>query len=472
MATQVLMPRQGNTVESCLILEWKKDEGDKIEAGEVLCEVETDKATFEVEAETGGTVLKLFFEEADDVPVLTPIAVIGEEGEDISGLGPETSESESEKAQKEGGPEGVVDRDLKDSGPQSQPSGGEQKTETSTEAQTASTTRESGDTAVSPRARMTAGQKGIDPSTLAGSGPGGRVIERDVEKAASAGQPLSPAAREAAAAGGGTVPAQGSGIGGRVMSSDLGTGAPAPAAASAASALEFPGPVEEVPVKSVRKVIAQRMHESLQKTAQLTMHSSADARELLSYRKQLKNAPESLGVNNISINDLVLYVTSRTLLEFPQMNSHFLGSTMKRFAHVHLGFAVDTDRGLMVPVIKNAHALSLREISSETKRLAEACLNGTIGPDDMGSGTFTVTNLGAFGIESFTPVLNPPEAGILGVNTIQPKPVTNQEGETDFVPHIGLSLTIDHQAVDGAPAARFLNVLTKRIASLTITLAG
>ena len=213
------------------------------------------------------------------------------------------------------------------------------------------------------------------------------------------------------------------------------------------------------------------MLESLQTTAQVTLSASADASKLLAYRKRLKESPEELGVSGITITDLVLYAVAKTLPNFGFLNAHFLGEIIKEFERVHLGVATDTSRGLMVPPVRNADLLSLKELSREAKRLATACQEGNILPDELTGGTFTITNLGALGIESFTPVLNTPEVGILGVCTIQPKPVMSGDDVT-FVPHIGLSLTFDHRAVDGAPAARFLKELSTALANFDLLLAG
>lgn len=377
MATEVLMPRQGQSVESCIIVDWKVNEGDVVTAGQVLCEVETDKATFEVEATADGTVLGIFYPAEADVEVLKVIAVIGKPGEDISALRP----AERQKADPVG---------------------------------------------ASPRAKMLATQKGVDVSAVVGTGPNGRVIERDV-----AAELVS------------------------VVSTSMD---------------DFPGTVKEIPVKGVRKVVADRMRFSLQATAQLTLNTSADARAVLDYRAKCKAAPEEVGVGGISINDVVLYATVKTLGEFPELNAHMLGEKIVEFGNVHLGFAVDTPRGLMVPVIRYADRMSLKQLAAETNRLAKACIDGTIDPDALKGGTFTVTNLGAMGIESFTPVLNAPEVGILGVCAIQLKPMM-KGAEVEFVPHMGLSLTFDHAAADGAPAARFLASLRTKLAVFECTLA-
>jgi pyruvate dehydrogenase E2 component (dihydrolipoamide acetyltransferase) len=451
MATEVLMPRQGQSVESCIIIEWSVSEGDVVTEGQALCEVETDKATFEVEATASGTVLGIFYPADADVEVLKVIAAIGEPGEDISGLRPEEPQNIEQ-----GTPNVEVKEEAKVEVPSAVPC-------------STLDVRDSGPATglASPRAKNLAEKKGVDISTISGTGPGGRVIERDVEAA----QAVTPAAAAKAAAEGLSIPAVGTGMGGRVVAADLMTVAPE-AVGEAVASMDFPGNVKEIPVKGVRKVVAGRMLNSLQSTAQLTLNTSADARSVLGYRSKCKAAPEEAGVGGISINDVVLYATIKTLGEFPELNAHMLGTKIVEFDNVHLGFAVDTPRGLMVPVIRYANLMTLKQLSAETKRLAGACIEGTIDPDALSGGTFTVTNLGAMGIESFTPVLNAPEVGILGVCAIQPKPVMNKDGGADFVPHMGLSLTFDHAAADGAPAARFLASMRTKLAAFELTLAG
>jgi pyruvate dehydrogenase E2 component (dihydrolipoamide acetyltransferase) len=449
MATEVLMPRQGQSVESCIIIGWRVKEGDPVAEGQALCEVETDKATFEVPAPAAGTVLGIFYPADSDVEVLKVIAAIGAPGEDVSALRPK-DEAETK------------------------PETGNVKPETQTavamEAPSSFKLQVSDSSSgVSPRARNLASTKGVDASALAGSGPEGRVIERDVKAALEGKAVLSPAAKAKAAAAGTSVPNLGSGIGGRVLLSDLSEVEPQDLAAAVA-ALDFPGTVKEIPVKGIRKVVAGRMLASLQNTAQLTMNSSADARTMLDFRARCKAAPAAAGVGGITLNDVVLFATARTLVEFPELNAHWLGDKITQFADVHLGMAVDTPRGLMVPVIRFANRMTLKQISAEAKRLGAAAIKGTISPDALKGGTFTVTNLGASGIESFTPVLNAPEVGILGVCNVQPKPVMKKDGGVDFVPHMGLSLTFDHCATDGAPAAKFLVALRQNLAAFDVLL--
>jgi pyruvate dehydrogenase E2 component (dihydrolipoamide acetyltransferase) len=420
MAIAVLMPKQGQSVESCLIIKWNKKVGEKIKTEEPVCEVETDKAVFEVEAPEAGTMLKIFYKEGDDVPVLNTIAIIGQPGEKIDHLIPQKTVSVSKEEYVENQKAITPDELVK----KIRPSSG------------------AGPVSISPVARRFAEKKGIDFSQLTGSGPGGRIIKRDVEKVISEQEQLATVADTAKTISGVTPLTKERGI-------------------------SFPGPIKEIPVKGVRQLITERMLKSLQSTAQLTLNTSADASSLLSYRKWLKSSPTKLGLDRITINDLVIYAVAKTLPRYTALNAHFLGDKILEFEHVHLGFAVDSPRGLMVPIIHNAHLLSLKEISKEVRRLNTACQEDTILPDELNGGTFTITNLGTMGIESFTPILNIPQVAILGICSISLKPIM-KDNEIKFIPHIGLSLTFDHRAVDGAPAAKFLQELNMVIANFDL----
>jgi pyruvate dehydrogenase E2 component (dihydrolipoamide acetyltransferase) len=443
MAEQIILPRQGQSVETCLILNWKKQEGDEVKEGEVLVEVETDKAAFEVESTAAGTLLKILRQEGEDVPVLSPLAIVGQPGEDITGL---SVEAPSAAAADSGTPTGAgiaADR------PSQAASAGETPSKTKV--------------AISPRARRAAEKNGLTPEQILaslpqsrGSGPRGRILERDVQQAAG---------RVGEAAQAGPAPAV-------VTPATAGpVAAPAGAAVTAAAAADFPGPVHEVPVKGVRKLIAERMHASLQGSAQYTLHASAPAEALLAYRRKLKSSTEELGLQAITINDLLNYAVTRLLLRFPAVNSHFVGDRSLQFERVHLAVAVDTPRGLMVPVIRNASLLSLKQITAEAARLRRACLENTVTPDELNGGTFTVSNMGTLGIEGFTPVLNPPQVAILGAGSLQLKPV-ERDGEVVFERFMSLSLTANHQILDGAPAAAFLSELCRAVESFELLLAG
>ena len=444
MATIVVMPQLGNSVESCIIVEWMIAEGDTVSVDQTLASIETDKSTMEVPSTAEGTVLKLLWEEGDEVPVKDPLIIVGEPGEDISGLVPggdaAPAEADAPAEQAAAAPEAA--------------------------APAFATERATG--AVSPRARALAASNGVDASAIAeGSGPHGRVIERDVAAAIAAGPVLTSAARAA-----GVSAAEGTGIGGRVSVADAGRtaeAAPAAAVAAPAAAADFPGASTSAPLKGVRKVVAKRMMESLTSTAQLTLNTTANAAGILAMRKKVKNADEALGLNKITLNDLVCFAVSRTLLKYPAFNAHLEDGVLTEFEQVHLGFACDTPRGLLVPVIRSAQALGLKAFSDEAKRLAGGAIDGSLSPEFLSGGTFTVSNVGSFGIETFTPVINLPQTAILGVGAITPRPVVAADGTIGVEQRLTLSLTIDHQVIDGADGARFLRDLVAAIENIDVT---
>ena len=246
--------------------------------------------------------------------------------------------------------------------------------------------------------------------------------------------------------------------------------ASAPAAALTAPAgAEYPGASTSAPLKGVRKVVAKRMMESLTSTAQLTLNTTANAAGILAMRKKVKNADGSLGLNKITLNDLVCFAVSRTLPKYPVFNAHLEDGVLTQFEQVHLGFACDTPRGLLVPVIRSAQALGLKAFSDEAKRLAGGAIDGSLSPDFLSGGTFTVSNIGSFGIETFTPVINLPQTAILGVGAITPRPVVAADGSIGVEQRLNLSLTIDHQVIDGADGARFLRDLVAAIENIDVT---
>ena len=444
MATIVVMPQLGNSVESCIIVEWMIAEGDTVSVDQTLASIETDKSTMEVPSTAEGTVLKLLWEEGDEVPVKDPLIIVGEPGEDISGLVP-------------GGEAAPAEADAP-----------AEHSAAPTESATPAFATERATGAVSPRARALAASNGVDASAITeGSGPHGRVIERDVAAAIAAGPALTSAARVA-----GVSAAEGTGIGGRVSVADAGRApeaAPAAVLAAPAAAADFPGASTSAPLKGVRKVVAKRMMESLTSTAQLTLNTTANAAGILAMRKKVKNADEALGLNKITLNDLVCFAVSRTLLKYPVFNAHLEDGVLTEFEQVHLGFACDTPRGLLVPVIRSAQALGLKAFSDEAKRLAGGAIDGSLSPDFLSGGTFTVSNIGSFGIETFTPVINLPQTAILGVGAITPRPTVAADGSIGVEQRLNLSLTIDHQVIDGADGARFLRDLVAAIENIDVT---
>ncbi len=481
MAQVVVMPQLGNTVESCLITTWLVKVGDAVDAATLLCEIETDKSAMEVPAGVAGTVLALLAEEGDEVPVKQPIVVVGDPGENVeeylagAGLPPVTTGEAGEV--NESAPEPLVRAATV---PEERPEPAEDASRRAAGVSAGSPV------GISPRARGLAASQGIEASRLAGTGPEGRVIERDVQAAVAAGPGLTAGARAAAE---GFVPgAAGSGIGGRVTRADLASGPStvpeevrelASEPSRRGADVEFPGAVTQTPLKGIRKVIAERMMNSLATSAQLTYTATAPAVGMLAMRKRLKGSSDP-ELAAITLGDLVGYAAVKTLGKHAAVNSHLsdpsAGSgqapVLTTFASVHLGMAVDTPRGLLVPTLRFAETLTLREFSKLSKQLAMDAIGGSISPDLLGDATFTVSNLGAFGIESFTPLLNVPQVAILGVDAIFPRAVINPDGSVGAEQRIGFSLTADHRVIDGADAARYLKDLCAAVADIDLTVLG
>jgi len=446
MATLVIMPRQGQSVESCIITSFNKKVGDTVEAGEILFSYETDKSSFEEPAPAAGKILAIFREEGDDVPCLENVLVIGQDGEDISAFVPKAEESapiaEAPKAEEVKAEEAPAVATL--------------------EAAPTATAPVSGQMAISPRARLLAEKTGADLLKAVPTGPNGRIIERDVQKLVDMGLTVSAAAKE-----GYTSAVEGSGINGKVVLSDLNTPAAATeeCAAVAAPFVEY----EDVKLPNIRKVIAKSMHQSLSTMAQLTLNTTFDCSKLQALRASLKAGAEKLGLANITLNDMVLFAVSRVILNHKDLNAHYLDDTMRYYNTVNLGIAVDTKRGLMVPTVKYAEKLTLNELAKASKSVITEAQEGTINPDKLKGASFTITNLGSLGIESFTPVVNPPQTGILGVGTIT-KRIKEVNGQDVTYPAMGLSLTFDHRALDGAPAAKFLKELVNALENFDLLL--
>lgn len=460
MATAVIMPRQGQSVESCIIGMWHKKVGDKVSIGEDLFTYETDKAAFDEAAKVEGEVLAIFFAEGDDVPCLTNVCVIGNSGEDYSAFVPAGARAASPEPGSTATP--LETPTVPDSAkPVASPTG--QANIVAGE-----------NLAISPRAKHLAEKQHADLREVLPTGPKGRVIERDVTALIDQGKFATGAAGSSYPAG-----TPGTGIGGRVSVADTRVTmdqVPAmPASTLSAPAFGLPD-FEEEKHSNIRKVIARSMSLSLGSIAQLTYNGSFDATDLLAYRAKLKQAKErgvaeqlGLAAANITINDLILYAVSRVVLRHRVCNASFQDDRMVYYKHVNLGMAVDTPRGLMVPTIFRADQLSLIEISEQAKELAADCQKGTISPDKLKDGTFTVSNLGSLGIESFTPVINPPQTAILGVNGLSTA-VRDVNGTAVPFPSMNLSLTCDHRAVDGAPAARFLKDLRTALENISLLL--
>jgi len=374
MATPVEAPKLGNSVEEVQVIRWAKRKGDPVSSGELVVEIETDKANFEVTAPVDGILIETFFEEGALVPVFTNLFVIGAPGESADAFRPQSAAPVRQTT------------DQPDANPVAQIP--------DLRAATAG--------AMSPRARRFAAEHDFNAVPISGSGPGGRVLEEDVRRAYdSSAQPIS----------------------------------------------------------SLREKIARRMRESLASTAQYTLNASADAGRLLAVRATIKANKSGPDIN---INDLVTFCAVKALLQMPELNAEFIGGKINKHREVHIGFAVDTPRGLLVAVVRDAHTLTIGELALAMKNLTAQAIAGTISADNTSGATFTISSLGGLGIESFTPLLNPPQVAILGVGAIGVKPVRRQ-GKIEFIDAIGLSLTCDHQVIDGAPGAKFLQVLKEKV---------
>ncbi len=441
MADVVLMPKVGISVESCIITEWVKKPGDQVAEGDILFSYETDKSSLECESTLAGVLLEQFFGPGDEVPVLTPVCAIGVAGEDVSSLRPGAAQEGPAPAAA-----GAVAPAAQSAAAPGRPDGAEAAVPETSPA--GAGPMEHGQLKISPRAKNLAEKHHLDVSAIPASGPYGRVIERDVHAALDSG---TAAQRPADAAAAQSV-------------------APAQPVALQKTAAEQE--YEDVKFSGIRKVISQSMAASLATIPQLTHNFSFDATEILALRAKIKAKGEEMGLPSITLNDFILFTVSRLLPKYPELNAHMLdGVTMRKFKNVNLGMAVDTPRGLMVPVIHNANLMSLAELSQAAKSLAKQAQEGTLSPDYMTGGTFTVSNLGALNVESFTPVINPPETGILGVDNIIQRPRAGKDGGIELYPAMGISLTYDHRAIDGAPASRFASEVCRTLETFTLLLA-
>lgn len=420
MANPIEMPKLSDTMEEGVIAQWLVKEGDKLESGDVIAEVETDKATMEVEIFDGGTILKLVHQEGDSVPLGEAIAIIGEEGEDYSEL--LSSGSDSGEAKQESGSNNQQVKDEKAEKPEA---GGEASKEPAMDkpagngalqAETNAVDEETGRIKASPLARSMAEEKGIDLRKVKGSGPDGRIIKADIENYKE----------EAAAAE-----------------------APQPAAVEEMPAAEES---QDIRVSQMRKAISRRLSESkftyphFYETVDIDMKNAIKAREQLNEISEIK----------ISFNDLVVKASAVALKQHPYVNSSWMGDTIRQHGEVHIAFAVAIEEGLVTPVIRNTDMKGLNTISKESKELAKLAGNRDLQPEQMEGSTFSISNLGMFGIEEFTAIINPPNAAIMAVGAIRDEAVV-ENGEVVPGKRMKVTLSSDHRIVDGAKAADFLN---------------
>ena len=444
MANKIILPKLGQTMEEGMIVEWVKHEGDSVDRGDVLFQIESDKAVLEVESKNRGVLRKILVPEGEQVPVLTVVAIIAKEDEDISELLAESAGDETAE---------VFAAATEPVSP-AEPAPATPQAPVHTE----------GRIIASPRARKAAREKGVDLAYVAGTGPNGRIIEKDVLSYLAAQPAATPLARKMAQEMGvvlGDLAQEGT----RITSGQLVAGTTVPATSEGSE------PVGELtPMRGVRAIIADRMGTSAHTTAAVTLQSVVDATAFVALRTQLKEAlAQELGFN-VGYNDLLAVIVAKCLVEYSYMNVRLEEGGIRQLSTVNIGLAVDSDRGLLVPVVHDAQTLGVKQFAVQFRELVARVRSGQSQPDDLTGGTFTITNLGMFGVDMFTPIINLPECAILGVGRITSQPAV-VDGEIVARQQMWLSLTFDHRLVDGAPAARFLQGIVKYIESPYLLLA-
>ena len=435
MATEVIMPVLGMTMESGIIVEWMKEEGDSVTEGEVLLNVETDKSVMEVEARASGTLLKILHGPGDDVPIQQVIAYIGEEGETIAG------EGDGGDSSADGGPDG--DTGVAEATPEAvqagvspQQNGQDAPAVTGSDGQS----ERPGSPArvkISPKARRHARDLGVAIENIAGTGPGGRIVFSDVEAFAARTAAAAPAPAAAPA-----TPAPAS----------------APAAAPAAAGPGSKRVHRRAPLSGLRKIAATRLAESASTIPHFYLTMDVDMSRLTGLREQLIAYGEKRGLARVSVNDLIIKAAGIALRSFPAVNASLEGGEVVEYADVNVGFAVALDDGLVVPVVAAADQKSVFDIAAATRYLGEKARGKGLGPEDYGYGTFTISNLGMFGVDQFTAIINPPEAAILAVGRVKDTPVV-VDGKVEIKAMMSVTLSSDHRLIDGAVAGRFLSHL-------------
>lgn len=425
MATKVLMPKLGATMEEGIIESWLVDVGEKVEEGDPLVEIQTDKITIEVEAEQDGVLLKTLYPEGSTVKVQEVIAYLGEEGEEIEELfESKTTTTELKPVSKPEQPE-VVPIEINEI----------------VEDKIRKT----------PAARMLAKEHDINLSKIKGTGPNGRIQKRDVEKYLQNRIRITPLAKKIAEEHEiDYTNMTGSGVHGKIVKDDL--------SSLIAHTTSNDASVKKVPFKGIRKVIAERISESAYTSPHVTLMSEIDMTGVVTLREKLLPVVEELVGLRISYNEIILKATAVALKQNPDMNVSLIEDEIIYHSDVNIGMAVDTPNGLIVPVLKHVDDKRLSEITKEAKRLGNQAREGKLSVDETKGSTFTVSNLGMYAVDGFTPIINIPNAAILGVGRIQKKPVIKDD-EVVIRSMMSVSLSFDHRIIDGAPAAVFLTDL-------------
>lgn len=422
MPVDVILPMLGETMDEATIVQWLFKVGEPVKKGEPLFQVETDKAILDVNSPADGILKTIDYDKGSKAPVLAVVGRIALPGESVASVSPAT--------------------------PVRAPA-----------ASAAAPGEQLGRRTISPRARKLAADAGVEIGAVQGTGPGGRIVEKDVQgaiaKAASAPPRVvaTPLARKAAAQAGIELEhVTGTGPGGRIVLADL--PARQPVAASPDAAASANADSKSIPLTGVRRIIAERMAASSATTAAVTLVTEVDATELTHVRNAIKERYAAEDVT-VSYTDLLVWIVARALRDLPYMNARLVADQIQQLAPINIGVAVDTERGLLVPVLRDAGNKTILELARSLHEMVQRARSGKSAPDELTGGTFTLTNLGMFEIDAFTPIINLPECAILGVGRLNSKPVV-RDGQICVRTMLTLSLTFDHRLNDGAPSARFL----------------
>ncbi len=435
MATQVIMPKLSPTMEEGQLSRWLKKEGDKVSMGEPLAEIDTDKATMEMQALANGVLRKILIKEGESAPLGQLIAIIGEPDEDISGIAEAAAAQEPAQAQpKQAEPEPAPAKEQPaasaaaaiDSRPRredAQPGGNGSRVAASA----------TGRLIVSPLAARMAAEAGLDLRSLSGTGPGGRIVKRDIEAAMSQSQAAAPAPSEISAR--------------RLRAVE----APSPQPVSGASTYH------DEPASEIRRTIARRLVTSLGPVPHFFLTIDVEMDRAVDIRRRINELDPDL---KISINDVIIKITAAALMEHPQVNASFQDKHIRYYDHADVGVAVAIDEGLITPVVRSAEQKSLSEIAREVRDMAERARQRKLRPEEYTGASFSISNLGMFGIDEFTAVINPPEGGILAIGSVTPRPVV-RDGEIVVRQMMRVTMSCDHRVIDGATGAKFLQTLKK-----------
>ncbi len=415
MATQVVMPKLSPTMEEGQLARWLKKEGDKVAMGEPLAEIDTDKATMEMQALSNGVLRKILINEGESAPLGQPIAIIGEPDEDISAL-LKAAEAASAAPAKESQP---VAQEA--ATPTSRPSVSVKESEPVTQP-----SRDDGRQLISPIAARMAAEAGVNLKSLQGSGPGGRIVKRDIEAAVTNKQASASAAPRLRGVG-------------LLRPTEKG-------------AVYGPSGYRDEPLSEMRRTIARRLVTSLGPVPHFFLTSEIDMDRAADMRRSINELYPDI---KLSVNDIIIKVAAATLIQHPQVNASFQDKTVRYYEHADIGVAVATDNGLITPVVRAADAKSLLEIAGEVRELAERARARKLQPDEYTGATFSISNLGMFGIDEFTAVINPPEGAILAVGAMTPRPVA-RDNEIVIRQTMRVTMSCDHRVIDGAIGAQFL----------------